>query len=255
MSLDRTALRLAITTALTNAQQAPYPTLAGPYVFDSRIDAIQGASKGELLPHIVIYTDADDGRGLSNNNGGPPFGRTVSVVFDLTIGMYDERDGEGGVFKIETEPALEAMLDLLEAQVLEVFRQPRTVWAQRLFEHHIIRIPSWSSLRFVERDGQVRLAGRQITAQMELPPPPDADIVATAGPAALPEPLGGLIAAIIAHGGPDAQADAGYVRDLLLANGVPGAIVLPPLESIRLKESDAGGGTRPDGIAHIDYPT
>lgn len=254
MSLARTALRLAVVMALTNARQAPFPTLAGNDVYDSRMDPVQGAEKGELLPHIVIYTDEDQGRGLSNNNGGPPFGQTVDLVFDLTIGMYDERDGEGGVFRIETEPALEGVLDLLEEQVLEVFRTPRTVWAQRLFAHHIVRIDSWNSRRFVEREAQVRLAGRQIIAQVFLQPPDDAAIVTTAAPAALPEPLAGLVDAIIDDDGPG-RADAEYLRDLILSSGVPGAIVLPDLETIRIKESDGGGGKRPDGVAEVTLPT
>lgn len=262
MSLDRTALRLAIVMALTNAYTEPFPTLAASCVYDSRMDPVSGVSDGELLPHVVVYTDTDDGKGLSTNNGGPPFGRDVTLVFDLTIGMVSVRKDGNVVVRIETELALEAMLDLLEQQILDVFKYPqRSAWALRLFEKHIVRVDSWQSLRFVEREGQTRLAGRQISVRAFMPQEDDAVISGTEPQAALPEPLNGLIEAIIAADGP-ARGDAEYLRDTLLASIRPAGLVLEPLERIRLKESDQGGGNlsadgpaRPDGVAQVTLPT
>lgn len=267
MSLERTALRMALVMALTNAFAAPYPTIAQGLVYDSRIDPVQGFEKGEHVPHIVLYTDEDDGEALSNNNGGPPWRHSVQVVIDLTIGMYGtmtDADGNeiAGLMRIETEPALEAMLDLLEAQVHRVFAEPVSPWAQRLFTHHIDHIESWTSRRFVERDGHVRLAGRQIMARMQLMPQPATAIVGPddppPDPPVIPEPLGMLLEAVIADGGP-AATDAEDLAAMLITHGGFAPLVLPPLEAIRIKESNSGGGNltasgpaRPDGVAEAD---
>lgn len=259
MSLDRTALRLAVVMALTNAYTAPHPTLAGTMVFDSRIDPISGAEDGELVPHVVVYTDTDNGKGLSNNNGGPPFGRDVTLMFDLTIGMYGKEADGAAVFQIETEPSLEAMLDLLEAQVLDVFKYPqRSPWAERLFANHIVRIDSWVSQRFVERDAKVRLAGRQIAAQVVMQQDDYPDIASTTPAAAIPQPLAGLLDDIIAGGG-DWAATAQDMKDLITANVQPAGLTLQPLTRVRLKESNGGGGNaagngpaRPNGVAQAN---
>lgn len=256
MSLDRTALRLAVVMALTNAYTASYPTLARDMVYDSRLDPVSGIAPGELVPHIVVYTDTDAGKSLSNNNGGPPFDRTVTLIFDLTIGMYGQEGDEVTVFSIPTEPALESMLDLLEAQILDVFKNPqRSPWATRIYDKHIVRIDSWESQRFVDREAKVRIAGRQISVQVVMQQEDTPAIAATPAPAAIPEPLAGLLTAII-NGGGDWAETATEMQTLLLANMRPSGLTLQPLQRVRLKEADGGGGNltadapaRPNGLA------
>lgn len=246
MSLERTALRLATAMALSNGMQAPFPTIAQDRVYDSRMDPIEGLEERELVPLVLVYTDDDDNEALSNNNGGPPWRSTVNLVMELSVGMAAAGEGGLEVVPITTEPELEAMLDLLEEQVRRVFREPHGAWSRRLYDDHIVRIESWSSSRFVERDSNARLAVRQIVARVMLPQPEEP---AAAG--VIPPPLGPLLETVITDGGPYATS-AQALADLLTDHGGFTPIALPPLERVRLKETDGGGGIRPDGVGEAD---
>lgn len=273
MSLDRAALRLATVMALTNGYTGPYPTMAGPNVYDSRVDPIEGGNVGELAPLAMVFTDDDDGEQLSMNNGGPPFRHTINLIFELSIGMVGElvdangaplQDADGnpvvGLLPIATEPELEIMLDLFEWQVRQIFARPwGATWSNRLLDTHIARVVSWSSARFVEREGQRRLAVRQIMLKVELPQEGDIDPTQPT-PETVPEPLGSLLQEIIDGAGPYA-ASAEAMQDLLVENGGFAAPALPPLNRVRLKEADLGGGNlagvaaaRPDGVAQATIP-
>jgi hypothetical protein len=278
VSLDRAALRLATVMAIANGYQAPFPTMAGPNVFDSRIDALEGVKMGDMAPMAIVFTDDDDGESLSGNNGGPPFRNMVSLIFELSIGMAgpligddeqplkDPRTGEDlvGLVPVATEPELELMLDLFEHQLLDLWRRPSTAWARRieLGGKHIVRIEAWRSARYVEREGHKRLAVRQVMAKVMLPQPADIEIAPAAPvePSPVPEPLGSLLDEIIAGAGPYAPS-AQAMQDLLIDHGTFGPIVLPPLTKVRLKEANLGGGNltgdgpaRPHGVAQATLP-
>lgn len=259
MSLERTALRLATVMALTNGMAAPFPTLAADRVFDSRMDPIEGLKEADLVPLVLVYTDDTDNAALSENNGGPPWRTTVNLVMEISVGMTAEIEGRLTPVQIGTEPELEAMLDLLEEQIERVFRTPASPWAARLWNEHLVRIESWSSARFVERDTNARLAVRQIVAKVLLVQPPEPDISDDVWPeVVIPPPLGPLLEAIVAADGPYA-ASAAQIQSLLTANGGFGPLVLPTLDRVRLVEEDQGGGNltgdgpaRPDGIAEAN---
>ena len=265
MSLERTALRLATVMALTNGFQPPYPTMARQLVFDSRIDPVQGVNADELVPIVRVMTDDDQGESLSANNGGPPFERRVNLVMEISLGTLGQ-EADGGLILPATEPELEAMLDLFERQIERAFLDVQSPWGAEL-NKLCRRIERWSSLRFVEREGNERLAARQITAVIALPLAEDPAVTAWSGeapsaPAAtIPKPLGPLLEAIIADGGPYA-ASAQAMKDMLIAAGGEKPIVLPALERVRLVEADQGGGNlagdgraRPEGVAQADLPT
>jgi hypothetical protein len=237
MSLNRAALRLATIMALTNGFAAPYPTLARANVFDSRLDPIEGKNKTELVPTIVVYTDDDSGASLSNNNGGPPFRRNVHLVLELMIGMMGE-DGDAPVMGLPaTDAELEAMLDLFETQARFALTDISNRWATLLGEI-LIRTKEWSSQRWVTAEGSVRLAARQITAQVEIR---DDDMPAglyTAQPAALPGHLQALLDAA-------ETADApGHIQSVIAAigqAGVPASAALDALKSIHFFEKTPDG--------------
>jgi hypothetical protein len=251
MSLERTALRLATVMALTNGMVEPYPTIARDRVFDSRLDPIEGFAEHDLVPLVLVYTDDTDNEALSQNNGGPPWRTTVNLVIEISVGMGAE--SESGLsldVRPRTEPEMEAMLDLLEEQIARTFRQPATAWASRIYTDHIVRIESWSSSRYVERDTNARLAVRQIIAKVMLVQPEEPTDVGV-----VPPPLGPLLAAIVEAEGPYAGSAAALLEMLETAGGFA-PLDLPALERIRLIEADAGGGNltgtgpaRPDGVA------
>lgn len=267
MSLERTALRLAAVMALTNGFAAPYPTMAGKRVYDSRMDPLEDYSAApDFIPQAVINVDADDGKSLSTNNGGPPFEHSVTLCVDLSIGIIGRAQDEEGnevdaVMLPQTEPELEAALDLFERQVSDVFRYFPGTWGARLYPI-CRRVADWNSSRYVQQDTAVRLAVRQIKATVLLPLEADANPVAEAASPTIPEPLGPLLAAIIAADGPFAPA-AQTLTDMLTANGGAGTLVIPTLTTpthVRLIEADqaeknnAGTpkGARSDGVADVE---
>jgi hypothetical protein len=273
MSLARTALRVAATMALSNGYQAPFPTMAGDRVFDSRQDPIAGVNPGDLIPMLVINTDDDKGSSISNNNGGPPFDHTVDLTILISLGMVGEASEDGVPLPIEmpqTESELDAMLDSFEAQVKRVFRTPITSWDRELAKV-ARRVISWQSMRFIDRESHIRLAARQIVCSVMLPLEDDAQVLTTAGPAntaptvtpTLPAPLGPLLTAIIDADGPYAES-AQALQNLLLSNSNGlGPIVLPNLERVRFIEAQqaemngqgVARGPRGAGVAQANLPT
>jgi hypothetical protein len=262
--IERTALRLATVMALANGFAAPWPTMAQGRVFDSRFDPLQAVDlkePDELLPTILVATDDDRGKSLSENNGGPPFEHEVTLALELSIGMVGESE-ESELFlgMPQSEPELEAMLDLFERQVKAALVNPVAPWTER-FQRVARRITGWSSERFVERDSNVRLAARKISATVLLPLEDLVPLSSDPPAAVIPEPLGSLLAAIAASSSPYAPA-AGQLAALLLAAGAGATVTIPKLERVRFIEANQaernGAGTpkgpRPDGVAEVVLP-
>ena len=236
MSLERAALRLATVMALANGFMEPFPTMAGARVYDSRIDAVQITDEDEVLALITVNTDDDTGRSLSTNNGGPPFERSVTLSLDLHLGIPSKDSID--VLHMGTEADLELRLDLFESQVERLLTERPGVWGEQ-FDAIARRITDYSSVRFVERDGNVRLAARQI--QMTVLLPLTRSMMAASEPAPgaslVPEPLGSLLDAIIGSGSPF-TADAQAIQAEILASGAGSLTLLPPLKRIRLIEDE-----------------
>jgi hypothetical protein len=122
MAFYRTALRLATIESLRPAAllgtQGPWPTLAGPRVYDSRIDPIEDLKPGleNRRAVVVVYTEMDQGYG-AQKRGGPPFRREVDLVFEISQ-IAAEGDGDDYVAGYaSTDPQLEAELDRIESEI------------------------------------------------------------------------------------------------------------------------------------------
>lgn len=259
MSLERTALRLATVMALAGGFQEPWPTMAQGRVFDSRLDPLQlvDMKTDDVLPVITVCTDDDHGKSLGDNNGGPPFEQTVSLCIDISIGMVGGSD-ERQEFLVmpQTEPELEAMIDLFERQIKAALVHPSAVWSQEL-QKVIIRVSDWSSIRYVESDSNVRLCSRRITAAVTLPCEDLTEIAADPPTAAaIPPPLGPLLTLIAASSSPFAGS-AAALTEMLLAVGASQPVTLPMLERVRFIEAeqaetdddDVPRGPRQAGVA------
>lgn len=270
MSLERTALRIATVMALCNGHAAPWPTMAQNRVFDSKQDQITGLNPGDLVPIIIVSTDDDKGDEISGNNGGPPFVQHCHLVFDISIGVavkYTPDGAEDPVIDLippQSEPELEAAIDLLEAQVKRVFRATSLVgtWGSQL-QKTFLKVGDWQSHRFYERETNIRLVARQVRATVKLPLEADPVITQDANaPITIPAPLGPLLDAIIASSSafkPTAQA----IKEQILGNSPLPPIVLPELTSVRFVEAnqaekndaDVAKGPRADGVAQANLPT
>lgn len=232
MSMNRMALRCAAVLALTNYYEEPWPTLAKGRVFDSRIDPVQGAlKKDDLIPSIAVYTDADSGMPLSENNGGPPFRREVDLTLWLSIGQLGEDStAENQILELpDTDARLEAALDQFEFQARFALSNYQNKWG-RLFLQQWSRMTGWRSDRLVT-EGNVRLAARQMTATMEIRDDDLPEI--TTDPNAepeLPENIEAILKAVQASGEP--RGDVAGIIEMMRSSNIPSLITADKLQTI-----------------------
>lgn len=257
MSLNRTALRLATVLALTNGDAAPYPTIAGHRVFDSRLDPIAMTVADERMPIAVVTTDDDDGEAESTQNGGHPFHRTVSIMIETAVTTFmqdpDDPNGAPVLNTIHTDAEIEAMLDVFDHQIkAALFGTGR--W-QSVWRKASRKVRSYSSKRFADpTQARIKFAERIIRIDVEIYD--DAmpqTLLLDAGQAVPPPALPAQVQAVV-----DAAATVpgnAYVAGIvgLLSEGVlPQPSIAVPLRRVRLIEATPVGLPRPDGVAEAN---
>jgi hypothetical protein len=257
MSLARLALRLAAIEALrptASLVTSIWPTVAGKMVFDSRIDPIEDMKVDESRPVICVYTEHDAGQ-AGQKRGGPPFLDTIDLVFELSVVVKVAQDGDPNVFAVgepETDAELEAVIDILEAQIKFVLLYGPTGKIWRDISHRKVHDPRSAPHRTSEEGA--RLARRTMTWKVEVqddcydPAPP----VAPTGFDVFPEPLLGLAKVLPANS---------YALSILKGLAAdPSAPVMPvatPLETVVMNVAVANPSTdklpaAPQIIAEVD---
>src|SRR5579885_749339 len=121
MALSRLALRLATLESLRPSDlvdgNGPWPTLAGAYVFDGKLDPLDDLDVDERRSTAVVYTEEDNGD-PAQKAGGPPFNRHIDLVVEMAMVALLPADANTYLPGIPyTDGELDASLDLLEAQV------------------------------------------------------------------------------------------------------------------------------------------
>jgi hypothetical protein len=176
MSLVRTALRLAAVNTLAGVDASSGPTIANNRVYDSRIsDFSPETYPDDAKPTIIVLTDDDQGESLSHQNGGPPFRRNISLVFEFAMvqgtQMQFEEDGETKTVFVPGFPATdaehEASLDLLEFQILRRLSADPDPTAS-LFRSISPRSWSYNCHRQVMDNSGVKIAARVLTLVTEV---------------------------------------------------------------------------------------
>lgn len=253
MSLARAGLRLATILALSRNFTAPYPTLAEDRVFDSRIDPMQGQTGRDAVPTLIVYTDEDTGEELSQNNGGPPFRRYVTLVIEMMIGTVEKHDEDEIYELFATDAETEALLDLFEHQVRFVFADITNPWSVLLLNDFMIRMHDWDSKRMMSSDGNLRWSARQVTARIEIRDDelPEA-VPAEPAEQPLPENIQKLLDAVAADldDGDNPKGHVKPVIDMLKASGVPSTVTLPMLKRIWLHQATPEHS--PDVVVRIE---
>lgn len=127
MMLSRTALRLAVVEVLSpyaeNASGATaWPTFAGPAVFDTQISPTALADVDKPGPLIVVYTDETslkaDGTDVTLASSSTK--QRVTLAFEIQVPVSVPTDAGGAVLTVgPTDAGAEALLDLLEEQILQ----------------------------------------------------------------------------------------------------------------------------------------
>ena len=214
MSLARLALRLAAVEALcphATGATGPWPTIAGPNVYDSRLDPIAGAETPEQLesavdgldnkPIVILYTEEDDLHPYTQKYDADEQVATLVVELMIAAKGYIEIDPGpdangnpqppqrlGSIEAPVTDREHEAMLDMLEAQVRFALKKENRAPAAEAFRYVVMETRQVHSDPQRAHDRTVRLASRTVKYHLKLRkevwPDPSA-----AGLARLPDPL------------------------------------------------------------------
>lgn len=248
--MNRTALRLATIAALANGGAAPYPTMAGNIVFDSRSEPVELAVASETYPMIIVHTERD--REDRDAGGGratlQPLRRTVDMRIEFGI-TNSPKDSTGATKPDwpEADAALEAMIDLFNLQIHNALFG-KGVWA--VWWRGLFAVPDIVSERFVTApgQGQLRVAAREMVMRVTLPADclPGFVLAPDAAPAAvLPGLMKTVTDKIAADGSGVVAAHAASVVDFVTANGLPQATQWPRFEGgtmVTSRVNVPGGG-------------
>lgn len=234
----RLALRLAAFETLcpyalrSSGTPAPWPTLAGPNVYDTRADPIEAADDWaafldniEGQPIIILYTEDDETTPSSGEY--PPDREVVGLVVEILIaakGIVNVVNAQGAPQAVGSLAAAitdwqrEALLDLLEAQVRAAldpqgYQAPAVYLAVAMELHHVRSVPQ----RDVSKT--VRLAARTLRltlrVKMNAPAAPlSAGAAPLTGLAVLPQPLQ-AVAGLLPAGSPASLALANIFAPLV----------------------------------------
>jgi hypothetical protein len=168
MTINRVLTRLAAVCALNNFMQAPWPTLAGPNIFDSKIEPVEDMAADRAFPCCVVYTDYDSQHW--NKGGATSKDRMLTVTLELLVvqAAKVENSGELASYSLDcpvTDSEIEITLDAFEHQALKALQGDTP--AAQLFNHLNTTCTNVISRRGASIDGGQRLAARQITLEMK----------------------------------------------------------------------------------------
>lgn len=232
--LNRLALRLAAIEALAphgTAPTGPWPTLAAQDVLDSQVAPVSLIAR---TPVIGVFTDDSD---VSPYGSGPDTGdgqtvATLALEVAVPLSVVDANKQSTVVLAAETDAMAEAMLDLIEAQVMAALENGRTEGA---LAHVLIEFQSAESRPWRDPDTSARLSARRVEIKCRIMREGPLSPAVATGLDQLPSPLREVAMAL-----PE-NSDGRKICDVI-ANSAPSAPVFTALEQIRiaaaLKRSD-----------------
>jgi hypothetical protein len=170
--LARAFLRIctleAIRPSALLAADAGWPTIAGKYVSDSRMDPIDDdLASDERRPLIAVYSE--DSHVSKIAQGGPIFYKgLVDLVFEISVvGKYaTDASAEPVVDFADTDGATEAQLDALEDQIFWCLHYSPT---GKLFRQ-MSKLPfeEWTSVPHRSGEEAIKLARRTVRAKIRV---------------------------------------------------------------------------------------
>lgn len=167
--LAREFLRLTALEALRPsallAADGPWPTIAGKYVSDSRIDPIDDLNAEEKRPLVGVYTGDSSLDKIAQ--AGPRFYQgDVELIFEVSVvASYPAEGSEVIVDYADTDAAVETSLGVLEEQIFHAlhFGPSGALFRQ------MVKLPftQWHS-KIKSRSGEedIRLARRTLEARI-----------------------------------------------------------------------------------------
>jgi len=166
MSLNRLVLRLATVNALNNFMTAPYPTLGGVHIYDSKIESIENIEEDVIFPLCIVYTDYDRGHWRHHTNNIKS--RSLTITLELLVAQVkSDQAGNGFVINYpQTDSEIETALDLFETQIFAAFEADNS--AAECFRYLIAKVESVTSRRGATVESGQRLAARQVTMEVDV---------------------------------------------------------------------------------------
>lgn len=165
MSINRLLARFAVVTALNNRMKAPWPTIAGPHIFDSKIEPVEDMMHDRAFPACVVYTDYDkDAWSFSKKMHQD---RLMTITIEILVVQAEQVPGNGDTYQLEcpiTDSEIESSLDLFETQVYRALTAGNP--ASDLFTYLCHAYETVISRRGASVAGAQRLAARQITLEL-----------------------------------------------------------------------------------------
>lgn len=212
MSLYRLITRLAVVSALNNYLQAPWPTLAGPNIFDSKIEPVEDIQADRVFPCCVVYTDYD--KDPFNKGAKVHANRMMTVTLELLIVQARQEspgnDGQGNplpaVYRLDcpyTDSEIETSLDMFEVQIFRALTKGTE--ASDAFNYICPSYENVISRRGASIEGGVRLAARQLTMEMKAL----RDNIA----GTIPDQIAAFLAKLEQHA--DYEERVGEIRDMM----------------------------------------
>lgn len=167
----RLLVRAATVLALTRGGAAPFPTMAGECVFDSKLMPIIDVAQEGQTPVILVYTDEDMRENLDRNSSRPNWKRTLTLLIEMSIGTVrpGQNGGRASFAYAETDSELEALLDIMEAEVevaLAAVDNPFAMFWKKLIRQQ----EEWASVPFRSSEQTARYAIRQVALKVEINP-------------------------------------------------------------------------------------
>ncbi|WP_315747863.1 MULTISPECIES: hypothetical protein [unclassified Bradyrhizobium] len=168
--LAREFLRLTALEALRPSARlpsnGPWPTIAGAYVSDSRIDPFDDLTDDEKRPLIAVFTENSSLAKIAQ--AGPAFYKgEVDLVFEISVVANFHQDGEVIVDYADTDASIEASLGVLEDQIYHALHFGPT---GALFRQ-MVKLPfeEWhSTIKHRSGEENIRLAARTIRGRIRV---------------------------------------------------------------------------------------
>lgn len=175
MSLTMMALRICAVQALKAAG-----TYVGDNVLDSQNSAFDLTADGLLTsdqqkPFIAVYTDAAKAQDLGA--AGPRTNGRVDILFNCgvsqTMAVTDKATGTSEIVEgfPATDANFEALLDVLDIQIVRALVDPQNPWAQ-IFGGFVTSYVSKEMVRSGSTFEQVRIAAGQVKLTVDVFPDP-----------------------------------------------------------------------------------
>jgi hypothetical protein len=185
---NRLVYRMSAVSALNNLETAPYPTIAGRNIFDSKIEPMEDYPEGSAFPICVIYTDYDQNHWSSWTTIQEK--RLLTTTFELLIVQSKDRgDDPDAPFQLlspYTDSEMETALDIFEQQLFDALTADNP--AAECFRSLTVSVENIISRRGATTESGQRLSARQITLE--------ANVLRDPIPGALPAYIASFLDAI-----------------------------------------------------------